>query len=100
MSAGHKHKKSAPKNKNSKKKDEKESNKSNKKGDKAIGMRKSPPKSSGYESDEHVAAAATTLAYQARYGDKEDKEEESSNRMPRIKTSPIIYYRLQKSLLR
>ena len=39
-------------------------------------MRKSPPKSSGYESDEHVAAAATTLAYQARYGDKEDKEEE------------------------
>jgi hypothetical protein len=100
LSAGHKHKKSAPKNKNSKKKDEKESNKSNKKGDKAIGMRKSPPKSSGYESDEHVAAAATTLAYQDRYGDKEDKEEESSNRMPRIKTSPIIYYRLQKSLLR
>jgi len=96
LSRGHKHKKSAP-NKISKKKDEKESNK---KGDKAIGMRKLPPESSAYESDEHVAAAATTKAYQARYGDKEDKEEESSNRMPRIKTSPIIYYRLQKSLLR
>ena len=61
LSAGHKHKKSAPKNKNSKKKDEKESNKSNKKGDKAIGMRKSPPKSSGYESDEHCGCIINSL---------------------------------------
>jgi hypothetical protein len=64
LSAGHKHKKSVPKNKISKNKDEKESKK------------KSPPESSGYESDAGIAAAATTKAYQARYGDKEDKEEE------------------------
>ena len=60
-----KNSKSAPKNKNSKNKDEKESNKSNKKGEKAIGMRKLPPESSAYESDEHVAAAATCSSEQS-----------------------------------
>ena len=81
LSTGHKHKKSVPGHKNSKKKD-----------DKAIGMRKSAPESYDSEMVSGVAAASTTTVYKARYGvDKEEEEEEEEEKEEGDTLTVVIY---------